>query len=163
MTTLDIRSLANSPSIVVRVAAKSGPRYKVMEINGELKITNIYFTMHLLTQAGEIHAMCFRKSVSRLIGVFEEGKLYEIRNFKIGDQSKKFWHPHNQFQLILTCLSKVQPLDDPLLALPPITLSKIADIKNLQHGEIVSKCSETQQLQKTPFDQPTFPFQTSWP
>lgn len=145
MLTLDPATVTNSTTFIVRVLAKSGYRYTVREIDGELKVTNTYFNMLWLTKYGEIHTIAFKRAVNYLIDEFEKGKLYEVRKVKAKQVQNEYWHPKIQLQIILTQFTKVQELAENvcLLSNPLLKLTRIENIQDMKHGEVVGKFKHT--------------------
>lgn len=137
----DLQSVTNATRIIVRVMTKSGLRHRVEEQNGKLVITNTYFTMHLLSQFGEIHTMAFKNSVFQMIDLFKEGKLYEIRKVKISKVSKQYWHPKFPNHVILTRFTKVKELEMGIgvYPIPAYRFTKISDTETMNHGAILGK------------------------
>lgn len=139
---IDIDDIDNSTIFTVRVVAKSGLRHHCENIDGDIEVTNTYFTMIWLTNYGEMHTIAFKQDCYEMINEFEEGCLYEVRKVKAVPIQNQYWHPEVQFKLLITRFTKVEELfEDPwLLPMPEPFFTRIRDLQHIDDGEIVGEC-----------------------
>lgn len=141
MSDLDVDDITNQTIFIVRVVAKSGLRHHVENIDGDVEVTNTYFSMIWLTNYGEIHTIAFKQDCYAMIDEFEEGNLYEVRKVKAAAINNEYWHPEVQFKVIITRFTKVDELvENPwLLPMPALKFTRIKNLLDVDDGEIVGE------------------------